>query len=149
MDTLKILIEELKQAGTLKDTIASWVCPGVEDIVRRQKLSVSWTAALIDDEVLVTGEIAGDITLECGRCVEEYSSPVLIKFQQAYPATVPEIDLQDELRQLLILHVPLKPLCKTECAGICQVCGKNRNLAPCRCPTGFPDQRWEKLKLKK
>jgi len=149
MDTLKIFVEELKQAGTLKRVVDSWVCPGIEDIVRRQKPGVSWTATLIDDEVLVTGEITGDITMECSRCLEEYSSPVLIQFQQAYPVTTPEIDLQDELRQLLILHIPLKPLCKTECAGICQVCGKDRNLTPCRCQAGFPDQRWEKLKLKK
>jgi uncharacterized protein len=43
------------------------------------------------------------------------------------------IDLTAELRDELLLALPPSPLCREECAGLCPVCGGNRNATPCEC----------------
>jgi Predicted metal-binding, possibly nucleic acid-binding protein len=43
------------------------------------------------------------------------------------------IDLGLALRDEILLAVPMTPICRPECAGICPSCGRNRNLTPCDC----------------
>ena len=62
---------------------------------------------------------------------------------------VPE-DGEVELRPLLLeqiqLNVPMKPLCRADCAGLCPTCGANLNEGPCGCQKDEIDPRWEGLK---
>ncbi len=44
-----------------------------------------------------------------------------------------EIDLGDEIRDELLLAMPINPLCQEGCRGLCEVCGGNRNLSACDC----------------
>jgi uncharacterized protein len=61
-----------------------------------------------------------------------------------------EIDLWPEISEALELSLPVKPLCKKSCKGICSGCGKDLGLGKCSCPSKEIDPRWEKLlKLKK
>ena len=43
------------------------------------------------------------------------------------------IDLGIGIREAIILSIPIAPLCKKDCAGLCPVCGKNRNKSACKC----------------
>jgi len=43
------------------------------------------------------------------------------------------IDLSPELRDELMLAVPVSVLCREGCIGLCAVCGGNRNITPCDC----------------
>jgi uncharacterized protein len=45
-----------------------------------------------------------------------------------------EIDLTPYIREQVLLALPLRPLCKERCRGLCQSCGANLNDEPCRCP---------------
>ncbi|MBP1654290.1 MAG: hypothetical protein H6Q28_846, partial [Bacteroidetes bacterium] len=56
------------------------------------------------------------------------------------------IDLAEDVRQTLMLSVPLKLLCAEDCRGLCPTCGANRNTAGCDCREDEPDSRWEQLK---
>jgi uncharacterized protein len=44
-----------------------------------------------------------------------------------------EIDLSDEVRDEILLAIPLQVLCQESCRGLCPVCGGNRNKVPCQC----------------
>jgi uncharacterized protein len=44
-----------------------------------------------------------------------------------------EIDLDDVIKEQLFLSLPIKSLCKTECPGLCHICGSNRNNGDCGC----------------
>jgi len=44
------------------------------------------------------------------------------------------LDLSEVIRQYTLLAAPTKPLCMTECAGLCPACGHNLNKGPCECP---------------
>ena len=56
------------------------------------------------------------------------------------------IELDDVLREYILLALPMQKLCKEDCKGICPVCGQNRNQVDCQCKTTPMDPRWESLK---
>ena len=48
-------------------------------------------------------------------------------------------------RELVLLELPDAPLCRDDCAGICAVCGVDRNVEPCDCDDTVRDERWAVL----
>ena len=50
-----------------------------------------------------------------------------------YPVMEQRIELQEMLREQLILSIPMQPLCSEACQGLCQVCGQNLNVQRCGC----------------
>lgn len=56
-----------------------------------------------------------------------------------------KIDLGLMVREQILLALPMKPLCREECKGLCQRCGADRNESECRCVTDAFDARWEPL----
>src|SRR5690606_29976088 len=48
----------------------------------------------------------------------------------------PEIDLRALLREVVALALPVQPLCRESCRGLCPACGVDRNVEPCDCRTG-------------
>jgi uncharacterized protein len=58
------------------------------------------------------------------------------------------LDLGEVVREQILLALPLKPLCRPDCQGLCPRCGKNRNVSPCGCaPEEEPgDRRFEPLR---
>lgn len=117
--------------------------------------------------ILVRAELNTEIKLACSRCLRPFRSPVTLKIEEEYipvvdivsgaplPASeelgsfvVDEhhvIDLTEAIRQYALLAVPMKPLCKEDCAGLCPVCGNNMNQESCRCPQPVTDPRWSEL----
>lgn len=55
-------------------------------------------------------------------------------------------DLDDVVREQIVLSEPMKHLCTDECLGLCQRCGKNLNDGPCSCKGEDIDPRWSALK---
>ncbi len=109
------------------------------------------------------GWLQSEAVVQCSRCAKSHTVAVRIDVNeecvlrdldrpQAYAAresgTVPfpilngnEIDLSELVRQLLNLHLPLRPLCRADCAGLCPHCGQDLNQRPCQCATDSSDPR--------
>jgi uncharacterized protein len=64
---------------------------------------------------------------------------------QSYYLEGEVLDTRPLLLEQIELNIPMKPLCREDCAGICPVCGANRNQAPCRCEDRPIDPRWMAL----
>jgi uncharacterized protein len=109
--------------------------------------------------VHVDGHLAGDLKVECGRCLEPYPVPVDQRLDLFYLPRLtnrPEeeeeevelsdhevvvgyyederLDLGEVVREQIFLALPLKRLCRADCKGICPTCGHNRNTEACDCP---------------
>lgn len=56
------------------------------------------------------------------------------------------IDLSQMIVEQIVLALPMKPLCKPECRGLCPQCGANRNLVSCDCAPEDTDPRWAPLR---
>ena len=146
MEQLKVKTGHLEEFGEIKITVDSYVCKEIFESVKEQKLGITFLIKKFKDIMLLDGNITGCLTMDCCRCLESFNYPLNLGFNKDYPATAEEVDVEDEVRQALILNVPDKPLCKNECSGLCAHCGKNLNLEKCSCKTQSVDPRWEKLK---
>ena len=94
--------------------------------------------------LLIQGKFTAKTSLECVRCLVEYSQLLAWDFTDLYAFNnkyvsesnllVPEdgrIDLEPLLREYAILEVPIQPICNNECKGLCPICGENLNLTDC------------------
>ena len=125
------------------------------------------TGALLDlhlrleavmEGVLVSGQVAAPLAGECGRCLDPVASTLEVDWQElyAYPeseATEDEasrldgdyLDLEPALRDAVVLALPLTPLCRPDCPGLCPVCGERRADGDCGHGDGAVDPRWTAL----
>jgi len=88
--------------------------------------------------------LSGRTRTECARCLDEFELPVATEFTELYafdersvtesqlllPANH-QIDLAPIGREYLLLDLPITPLCRPGCKGLCPVCGINRNVEQC------------------
>lgn len=56
-----------------------------------------------------------------------------------------QIDLVPTIRETIMIELPVAPLCSADCAGICPVCGVDRNVSTCDCDVDVRDERWAAL----
>lgn len=96
------------------------------------------------------------VTATCARCLEPVRLEVPFDDAQEFREEGPGLDdewlqydqdvirLDDLITDAVLLAMPLKPLCRPDCRGICVKCGADLNVAPCSC-TRDRDERWAQL----
>lgn len=142
---------KLRQAGPLKAT-------GKVELV---------TGAI--GEIRVKGRISVKMEADCDRCLEParfpldtdfelYYRPVVESSQVSHEVAIDEteaemgfyegdgIELNDVLREEVLLELPMQRVCSEDCKGICPVCGQNRNQKDCGCQAEAVDDRWAQLR---
>ena len=120
------------------------------------------------DGILVRAELRSMVDAECSRCLRQLTTPITIVFEEEYVPTVdvitgahvqpPEgreeayainerhlLDLQLAVQQYWAMAVPMAPLCRDDCPGLCPVCGDDMFGARHACTSDEIDARWSKL----
>jgi uncharacterized protein len=119
-------------------------------------------------EIEIRGSLRVTVEAPCDRCLETATVPVEKEFDLLYcPADEVKgggedeiegdatevafyegdrLNLNDVLREVVLLALPMQLVCSEECKGICPGCGQNRNLQQCNCQAETSDDRWNKLK---
>ncbi len=70
----------------------------------------------------------------CSRCLENFESLLDRKYSFYYKVKDSDVvNTAEDLRQEIMLEYPLKPLCKSDCLGLCPECGENLNKVKCNC----------------
>lgn len=87
-------------------------------------------------DLLLEGGIKAYATLPCDRCNADFKASLDESFDEVYEYSVESIDIEDLVRQALVLAVPAKILCSDGCKGLCPRCGANLNAGPCKCGPG-------------
>ncbi len=93
----------------------------------------------VSEGVLVTGSAVAPLTGECARCLEPLTSSVEVSFQELYRYLLDpgededdseerfldgdHLDLEPAFRDAVVLALPLSPLCRDDCPGLCAECG--------------------------
>ena len=141
---------EVEQAGPLR-------AEGVAELL-----------ANTDGEVRIRGKLSVRMKAICDRCLGEAVIPLETELDLFYqPMSLIardeeiEIDegeaeigfyegqgmeLEDLLKEQILLLLPMQKVCREECKGICPLCGKNRNEAACQCKLVTADDRWKALR---
>jgi uncharacterized protein len=65
--------------------------------------------------------------------------------EDTYPLAGEQLDLRPLVRDALLLELPLAPLCRPDCRGLCPTCGADLNEGECACPKAETDPRWAAL----
>jgi uncharacterized protein len=119
-------------------------------------------------EVIVTGRLSSRVSVECDRCLKTVELPVSAEFSVDYitgqdyetsqGAELTEEDLDvsvfdgetidvDELvKEQILLSIPDRTLCQEDCKGMCSSCGADLNTGACNCEQKDIDPRWEALR---
>jgi uncharacterized protein len=94
--------------------------------------------------VLSQCEFQGSVSVTCVRCLTDFLQPLSTEFSELFAFSersttesdliLPDdatIDLAPLAREYLLIEIPISPLCKQDCKGLCPECGENWNLAEC------------------
>lgn len=102
-----------------------------------------------DRGIFARGTLETSLQAVCSRCLSSFDQPLTLRVEEEYLARAEEdafavdehqeIDLSEAVRQYALLALPMKPLCREDCAGLCPRCGHNLNLGPCHCPANDID----------
>ncbi len=133
-----------------------------------EPVAVHGTVRLAGTEVFVNGHIKTRAAVECDRCLKQVELPVDAHFELEYvtgptyessaAAELTEdvmsvsvfdgdaIDVDEIVKEQILLAVPTRTLCRPDCKGICPNCGINKNTGDCACETKEVDPRWAALK---
>ncbi|MDP2718498.1 MAG: DUF177 domain-containing protein [Dehalococcoidia bacterium] len=117
--------------------------------------------------ILATGSVSASLCQVCSRCLMDFNYSLTIKFEEEFSPVidvntglaleVPEdksvftinenhiMDLEELIRQYILLDLPMKPLCREDCPGFCFKCGVNLKDEECSCEKENTDERWTDL----
>ena len=139
------------------------------EIKQLEPLEVTATAELLDGQIRVEGHLETKIELVCARCLEPVVEEVSRSFDLFYAPLPKDQDTrhkEDRLRdddtgigfdggdglwlavggaEQVLLALPLKVICQSDCKGLCPNCGANLNHERCRCETHATDPRMAPL----
>jgi uncharacterized protein len=153
--------------GTVRDALGG-------QFGEKDKASLIVTLIRFDDNVDVRGDVTIFSHPSCDRCLKTYPQKktvaVHVLMAPLYETKKQEeeedglekelvkedfefsyyegdrIDLSAIIREQIVLDEPMKHLCREDCKGICQRCGKDLNEGPCGCVETHHDSRWDVLK---
>ncbi|HJT67889.1 MAG TPA: DUF177 domain-containing protein [Pyrinomonadaceae bacterium] len=139
-----------------------------ERVTLVETVTVKGAVRLAGTEVFVNGHIKTRVAVECDRCLKQVELPVDADFEldyvtgQTYASTAAAeltendlsvsvfdgetIDVDEIVKEQILLAVPTRTLCRPECKGICPECGNDKNTGDCACETKDVDPRWAALR---
>lgn len=142
--------------------------PVDERIGLTEPATVTGKIRLAGNEVFLNGHVDTRAKVECDRCLKTVETPVDADFELEYitgseyesgdVAELTEaemsvavfdgkaIDVDEIVKEQIVLAVPTRMLCREDCKGICPECGTDRNTGDCNCTTDDIDPRWAALK---
>lgn len=133
-----------------------------------QPVEVSGRVGASGSEIRVSGAVETRVKVECDRCLNTLEIPVSASFTlqyitgQEYESShvaelTPDemavavfdgeaIDVDEIVREQILLAVPDRALCREDCKGLCSTCGTDLNGGSCNCESSDIDPRWAALK---
>lgn len=131
-------------------------------------VEVKGKVRVVGPEVFVNGHVETRAQVECDRCLKQVELPVDADFDLQYipgeeyeSSAVAEltdevmsvsvfdgdaIDVDEIVKEQILLAVPTRVVCQPDCKGICPVCGSDKNTGECDCESTEIDPRWAALK---
>ena len=116
-----------------------------------------------DRGIFLEARLETTVRLSCVRCLEEYLAPMPLIIREEFIPTVDVntgaplprprdeewftidenhvLDLSEVVRQYVLTTLPMQPLCRIDCAGLCPMCGQNLNYVRCTCKPVSTDTR--------
>jgi len=147
--TLTVNVRELlRHPGAHKHVVQRGPVPDLATPVARvdpaSPVTVDAEIESVVEGLLVTGQVSARAALECARCLRPIEQDLRVDVSELFVrdprkaedegyAVLPDdrLSLETMARDAIVLAFPPAPLCHADCAGLCPVCGADRNTADC------------------
>ncbi len=147
---MKIQVDRIPAGGKRyegEEPVASYEISYL-DFQFKDPITMDIGAQVVSGNLVVSGKISTSVLMICSRCLKGFSrawedSAYHFDCQVIAPNQI--IDLTQHIREDIIVGLPVKPLCREDCKGLCPACGSDWNVAPCECPRKKGDIRWSGL----
>ncbi len=135
----------------------------VEDQRLTRPVKVHLHLTRINDGLLARGDVETALAVDCSRCTEPAEQWLAFHFEEQFRPTIDiatgqplkdeeedpgnpvytidanhTMDVDEVVRQGVVIETPMHPLCGPDCQGLCPGCGANLNLGPCGCEPDAP-----------
>lgn len=150
-------VELLRQPGAIRDVTVDIEAAPLDAEHERLvgDIHVELRLTALNDGIDVDGTVSAAWSTVCRRCLVDVSGTavgVVDELYQiepldpdAYLIEDGQLDLAPLIRETALLELETERLCRDDCAGLCPVCGVDRNSAECSCDTSVKDDRWAGL----
>ncbi len=128
---------------------------GVAEVPPDADVDVTTTLEWVTDGLLASGSVSAPWRAECQRCLGAAAGRLDFEFRElfereprdgeSYRLGHDSIDMEPMVREQVGLELPLVPLCRDDCLGLCPLCGADLNHGPCGCDATVADPRWAAL----
>lgn len=160
MHKLRVNVAELlRRPGSTKDVEVACTAAelGITDprVAGNAQVTATMHVESLSDGVVVAGVVSAPWHDTCRRCLADIDVTsraevrdlfqIVVTDPDAFPVVGDQIDLADLVRETVHLELPLAPLCRDDCAGLCASCGADRNVEQCSCEGVAVDPRWSAL----
>jgi len=170
MSELLLDISQMREARARVDrTYAADAVPSDDEVYRVvDPIELAADIHRDRDQFRLAGTVRTTIELTCGRCLETFRAPVRESFDVLFLPHVEApageetkvedddlttayyrehvLDLGQLMQEQFYLAVPMKPLCREDCRGLCSLCGTNLNAGSCACAVSWEDPRLAELR---
>lgn len=156
------VLELGRQPGAMKEIRVTAPAPAelgsdVISVPQDSDVDLDLRLEAVVEGVLVTGTALAEVRGECSRCLEPIEGKQSFELQELYfhPGNAVDedeslvvdeaVDLEEALRDAVVLELPFTPLCDPDCLGLCPDCGFNLNEDPDHGHADKVDPRWGRL----
>ncbi|MFH1519121.1 MAG: DUF177 domain-containing protein [Candidatus Omnitrophota bacterium] len=134
---MRIKIEKIKdKAIEVEEEIpaSSWEIDS-SDIAFINSICLKSKFLRVGEEIIVDSSVTTQREIICSRCLLTAQQTIDYNFKRAYKVSElgEYLEINDDIREDILLNFPMKVLCKEDCSGICPVCGVNLNQQQCNC----------------
>ena len=151
-----------------EQTYAPGQLESTDDFRVVEPVSLAFDITKDNQQFRLVGTVRTTLEMSCSRCLELFIMPIDQAFDLRYQPHAQnsgegereieeddlttafyendEIDLGHLMREQFYLALPMKPLCRADCQGLCPVCGTNLNKGACSCKREWEDPRFAALK---
>jgi uncharacterized protein len=167
-----LMFLDVKELAVRKIRIRKSYAPGAvdyhtSDFRQSEPLEVRATAEVLEGQIRITGDLHTRVEMVCARCLEPVTEDVAREFDLFYRPIASmtreeeerlKLDdteiaffkgeglfLTDVLAEQVLLALPMKAICRSDCRGLCAQCGVNLNNEECRCEVHVADPRMAPL----
>lgn len=151
--------ELLRRPGSTRDELREAVLDGLAtstaSVPAGAPITVEVRLEAVNEGVVAKGTVSAPWSGECRRCLRPIESVLVADVLEVYEDEPVEgetskldhdrVDLEPLAREAVLLGLPLAPLCRDDCLGLCAECGADRNAGDCGHTVEVVDDRWSAL----
>jgi uncharacterized protein len=148
------------QAGEMRELTLELVAPekygeAMATVPQGTPMTLELRLEGLHEGILATGDVVVDASAECVRCLDPFTFELQVDFQElfaysssdsdSYTVVDDSLNLEDIIRDAVVLELPFQPVCKEDCYGLDPATGEKRTEPPGENVADEIDPRWQEL----